>query len=576
MFALPLPDPGVPETRSPARFLLWIARRQARTLATGSAFGTVWMVSQALIPLALGAGLGAVVRRDRGALVTWAMVVLGLGLVQAAAGILRHRRAVANFLICASRVQQLVTRRAVALGGDLSSRVATGEVANIGASDIERVGDALDVVARFVGGIVAYGVVAVVLLVASPPLGAVVVLGVPAAVLAVAPLLKPLERRQTAERDRRTAASSIASDTVTGLRVLRGFGGEHVFAGRYDLASRDIAVAATRTANLQAVLDGAQVVLPGAIVVAVTWVGAHLAVDGAISAGELVAFYASAAFLVVPMQTFVEAASRWTAAVVAARRILGILTLEGGGVDGEGSAPPPAVRGPLVDTATGFAVEPGTLTAVVAASPEEGTELLERLARWAPGAPSGVVWGGVPVAGLPLDWYRSHVVMLERSPFHLKGAVRDALDLPVVARPGTPLTSGEALAAAQAVDVVESLPLGLDTELPEQWRTLSGGQRQRLSLVQALLSGADVLLLDDPTSAVDAHTEAAIAAGLARVRMGRTTVVTTTSPLVTAHADAVVVVDGVVRRVGRHEDLAEDPLYGALVLRNVPRDGQAR
>jgi ABC-type multidrug transport system fused ATPase/permease subunit len=575
VIALPLADPGVPETRSAGRFLLWVARRQGRTLATGSLFGIIWMVSQAMIPLALGAALGAVVRRDKAALIAWAMVVLALGLVQAAAGILRHRRAVANFLICASRVQQLVTRRAVVLGGDLSRRVATGEVANIGASDIERLGDALDVVARFTGGIVAYSVVAIVLLVASPPLGAVVVLGVPVAVLAVAPLLKPLERRQTAERDRRSGASSIASDTVTGLRVLRGLGGEQVFASRYERASRDVAGASMRTANYQAILDGAQVLLPGAIVVAVTWVGARLAVEGTISAGELVAFYASAAFLVVPMQTFVEAASRWTAAVVAARRILAVLTLETAAAEDSGSGPPAPPDGQLLDGATGVVVEPGRLTAVVAATPEEGTELLERLARWTAPSVDAVTWGGVAVGAIPLDWYRGHVLMLERSPFHLKGAVRDALGL---ADPGVPTPAGhptlkEALAAAQAVDVLESLSDGLDAELPEQWRSLSGGQRQRLSLVQALLSGADVLLLDDPTSAVDAHTEAAIAAGLARVRRGRTTVVTTTSPLMAERADVVVVLDGVVRRAGRHADLLDDPLYGALVLRDAAGGG---
>src|SRR5579863_1807131 len=234
MLALPLSDPGTPETRSPGRFVLWCGRKQARVLATGGFFGIVWMVSQAMIPLALGAGLGAVLRRSKSEIVVWSLVVLALGLLQAAAGVLRHRRAVTSFLTCASRVQQLVVRKSTALGGDLARRVATGEVANIGASDIERVGDALDVVARFSGGVVSYAVVAIVLLVVSPPLGAIVVLGVPVAVLAVAPVLRPLERRQTAERDRRSDASSIASDTVTGLRVLRGLGGEQVFARRYE------------------------------------------------------------------------------------------------------------------------------------------------------------------------------------------------------------------------------------------------------------------------------------------------------------------------------------------------------
>jgi len=574
MLALPADDPGVPDTRSAGRFLLWCARKQGRVLASGSFFGVLWMVSQAMIPLALGAGLGAVVRGSRGAILRWALVVLALGLLQAVAGVLRHRRAVASFLTCASRVQQLVARRAVALGGDLARRVSNGEVANIGASDIERIGDALDVVARFSGGVVSYAVVAVVLLVLSPPLGAIVVLGVPFAVAAVAPVLRPLERRQTAERDRRAEASSVVADTVAGLRILRGLGGEQVFFARYARASDTVAGAAVRTANLQAVLDGAQVVLPGAIVVAVTWVGARLAVGGSLSPGDLVAFYASAAFLVVPMQTFVEAASKWTAALVAARRILTVLTMTREIPETPPPEIPEAPAGDLVDGETGAVVARGHLTAVVPATPEEGTALLERLGRWRASRPGhDVRWGDVSVTDLPIRWYREQVVMLERAPFHLRGTVREILgDRAATAEGASAADSSpsvqEALEAAQATDVVASLPEGLDTELPEHWRTLSGGQRQRLGLAQALRSGAEVLLLDDPTSAVDAHTEAAIADALCDVRRGRTTVVTTTSPLVAARADVVLVLDERARTTGPHERLLlEDSGYMAQVTR---------
>jgi ABC-type multidrug transport system fused ATPase/permease subunit len=585
MLELPLADPGRPETTSAPRFLLWLARRQQGVLTSGSLFGIVWMVSQALIPLALGAALGAMLRRDRTAIVAWSLVVLGLGLVQAAAGVLRHRRAVASFLICASRVQQLIARQATLLGGELARQVDTGEVANLGASDVERIGDALDVVARFVGGVVSYAVVAVVLIVVSPPLGAIVVLGVPVAVLAILPVLGPLERRQTAERDRRTIASSIAGDTVAGLRVLRGLGGERVFARRYRTASGGVADASMRTADLQAVLDGAQVVLPGAIVVALTWVGAHLAIHHSISAGELVAFYASAAFLVIPMQTFVEAGSKWTAAVVASRRVLAVLTLERrmpwSGPEARADASAETPSGNIVDERTGLAIAPATLTVVVPATPEEGTAFLERIARWSiPGngdesadagagasATDRVTWGGRDVVTLPLEWYRDHVVMLERSPFHLRGRVGAALRVGWSPDAGDGRL-GEVLEAAQATEILEGLPEAMETELLEGWRSLSGGQRQRLSLAQVLALDPDVLLLDDPTSAVDAHTEAAIASSLARLRTGRTTVICTTSPILAEHADTVVLLSGTAIASGRHSELVtQEPRYVAVVLR---------
>ncbi|MGH9018016.1 MAG: ATP-binding cassette domain-containing protein, partial [Acidimicrobiales bacterium] len=117
-------------------------------------------------------------------------------------------------------------------------------------------------------------------------------------------------------------------------------------------------------------------------------------------------------------------------------------------------------------------------------------------------------------------------------------------------------------------EVVANLADGLDTELPERGRTLSGGQRQRIVLAAALRADPDVLVLDEPTSAVDAHTEADVADRLRRVRAGRTTVVLSTSPFLLEHADVVAFLDDGVRAQGRHRQLlADEPRYRALVTR---------
>lgn len=299
--------------------------------------------------------------------------------------------------------------------------------------------------------------------------------------------------------------------------------------------------------------------------VAVTWLGAHLAVHHGLSAGELIAFYASAAFLVLPMQTFVEAASLWTSAVVAARRIIGVLALEPR-IAGNERAVPATPRGTLLDETTGTRIEAGRLTAVVPSAPEEGTALLERLGRWVGRneEPSRVLWGDHDVGTLPLQWYREHVVMLERSPFHLKGSLHDALNLGVSGSEAT----RRVVEVSQADEIIDGLSHGFDEELPERWRSLSGGQRQRLSLAQVLALSPDVLLLDDPTSAVDAHTEAAIVRALAAERRGRTTVICTTSPLVCEVADEVVLLTRTAIARGSHVALlAGEPRYEAVILR---------
>jgi ABC-type multidrug transport system ATPase subunit len=106
--------------------------------------------------------------------------------------------------------------------------------------------------------------------------------------------------------------------------------------------------------------------------------------------------------------------------------------------------------------------------------------------------------------------------------------------------------------------------------MPERGRNLSGGQRQRVLLAQALLADPEILVLDEPTSAVDAHTEAAIGEGLADLRRGRTTVICTTSPLLLSRADVVVLVDGTVAATGTHvELLASSRRYRDVVTRGA-------
>jgi ABC-type multidrug transport system fused ATPase/permease subunit len=556
------------------RFLAWLARRQLATVVGGGFFGAVWMGAQSLIPAALGAAVNAVARRDRAELWTWSAVVLGLGAVQAVAGVLRHRRAVTNFLTAAVRVQQLVARKASALGGDLTRHVDAGEVASIGTTDVQRIGRLLDVSARGTGAVVSYLLVAALLFSSSIRLGLVLVIGAPVFALLVLPVMRPLERRQTAERSARAGASSLAADTVVGLRVLRGLGGEEVFADRYVTASQKVRRATVRTALTQSVLDSLQVFVPGAILVVVTFIGAHLVLSRSISPGRLVAFYAYAAFLTLPVQTLIEAATRWSAATVAAGRVLTVLRQSPDLTDpAEPAVEPPA--GPLTDEVTGVVVEPGRMTVVAAADPEEASALAARLGRYVDspgdGPGPGAALAGTALADLPLEVVRRRVLVVDREPQLVAGTLAAAVDVPGFdsRADGTPRpTVTEALAAAAAADILAGLADGLETELPERGRTLSGGQRQRVVLAAALRADPEILVLDEPTSAVDAHTEADIAARLRRVRGGRTTVVLSSSPFLLEHADTVIYLDGRVVARGRHRELlVSEPGYRRLVMR---------
>ncbi len=559
MQSLPLADPGRPDLRSPARFLLRVARLQLKTVLGGMAFGVLWMSCQAVVPYVLGRAIDeGVAARDGDALRRWALVLLGIGLVQAFAGVTRHRFAVSNFLVSYFRTTQWVSRQTLHLGADLRTVTSTGEVVSIGTSDTLGIARALDVTARGAGSVVAFVLVAALLLQASPALGAVVLIGVPLFSLVIGPALRPLHGRQAHQREALGRLTTLGTDTVSGLRVLRGVGGERAFLDRYRRESQRVRQSGVQVARSQSLLDAAQVLVPGTFVVLVTWLAARFAVQGKISVGDLVAFYGYAAFLVTPLRTITEAADKVTRALVAGQRMIALLALQTSLPESAHPQPEPPPMSALQDVASGLVVRPGLLTAVVSAEPVDASALADRLGRYVDGE---VRLGGTLLADLPLEVVRRRVQVVDKDALLLSGVLGEELGPKPAA----------ALHAACAADVLEALPHGLDTVLEERGRQLSGGQRQRLVLARALVADPEVLVLDEPTSAVDAHTEARIADRLRDARAGRTTVVMTSSPLLLDRADEVaLLVDGRVVAVGTHRALLDGEAYRSVVLRTEP------
>jgi ABC-type multidrug transport system fused ATPase/permease subunit len=543
-----------------------MAKGQWRTLAAGMFFGIVWMSTQAVMPMVIGLAIDrGVADQDRGELVKWALVMLLIGLVQAASGIIRHRFAVTNWLTAAYRTVQLVARQTVHLGGTLPRKVSTGEVIAIGTSDLSHIGQVMDVTARFAGAIVSFLLVSVILLRTSVTLGLVVLLGVPLLMLLVGPLLSPLQRRSTRQRELMGALSNTASDIVSGLRVLRGIGGEQVFHDRYRRESQTTRRAGVEVAKLQSMLDALQVFLPGVFVVVVVWLGARYAVDGRISAGELVAFYGYSAFLMIPLRTATEYANKVIRALVSARRVCHVLSLTPEVTDPEVVAPSPAPGSDLHDVRTGLHVRAGQLVAIVSEQPDESAELADRLGMCAPEVDDDVRLGGVPLTSLRRAEVRTRIVVSDTGSILFSGRLADRLDVN-----GRGSVQG-ALDTASADDILEALPDGLDSLVAERGRSFSGGQRQRLVLARALTTDPEILVLVEPTSAVDAHTEARIAARLREHRAGRTTIVTTSSPLMLDAVDEVAFLrGGRIVAAGRHGHLLDTNRdYRAVVTRET-------
>ncbi|WP_329257716.1 ABC transporter ATP-binding protein/permease [Streptomyces sp. NBC_01478] len=564
-------DPGTPDCRGGWRFLWWLVLRQPWRAVSGALLSSVWMVLMAAAPYLMSRAVDdGLVPGDMGALAWWTGALFVIGAVNAWLSIMRHRtmtrvRIDANF-----RTVKLIVGQTVRLGAVLSRRARAGEVITTGVGDVWTIAQCLTVVGPGFGALVVYGVVAGVLLSISAPLAAVVLLGVPVIALLAGPLTLRLQSVETEYRERQGVLTARIGDLAGGLRVLNGLGGKGLFADAFRRDSQRLRAQGYRVGAVASWVQAVGMGLPTLFLAVVTWLAARLAAQGQLSIGELVAVYGYVAVLIGPVSFFVQMVYELSRGVVAARRVVALLRLEPALDTGELAAP--AEPAALHDPDSGVRVLPGRLTALVGARPGDALAVVDRLGRY---APSVATWGGVRLDAMPLDQVRARILVADNEADLFAGPLTEVVS-------GRRERSTEAMAravrASAADDIVQGLPEGLDSEVAAQGRSLSGGQRQRVRLIRALLAEPEVLLAVEPTSALDAHTEAAVARRLHAERAGRTTVVTTTSPLVLDHADTVhYLVDGKVAASGGHRRLlADEPGYRALVARDTEEEEVVR
>jgi len=604
-----------PDTRTPARFLLWLLRDQGRVLAVNAGVGLLWFLPGTVGPYLMGKAIDrGILAHDFGATATWAGLLLLAITVGVFAGIGLHTGAVSGWLVALYKTMLLVARKVAQMGHVLPRRTPTGEILSVASSDSDTFGALTEVVGRAIAAGCAFLVIAAIVLGESPTLGLVTLIAAPLLVGAASPLLRPLQRAQALERTRSSELTGMATDIVAGLRILRGIGGERTFGDNYAAQSQRTREAGVRAGVWQAATDALGALLSGLLLVVLTWLGTREMLAGRLTLGQLVSFFGYAVFMVWPIQTFFELAQKWIQALVAAGKTLAVLGQQPPWAGVSQPVPLPA-DAEIADLASGFRARPHELTVVVSALPDESAALADRIGRYLPtaeepvssevgdevsgraarrvrqerarkraeqaradeeraGRPWGVTIGGVDLSRVDLAELRSRVLVSDTASLVFAGTLQHLLDPHGL---HTREEAEQALRVANAEDVYDALPGGWRGVLDERGRGLSGGQRQRLVLARALLCDPEVLVLVEPTSAVDAHTEARIAERLAEHRRGRTTIVTTVSPLLLHHADTVLLLrDGVAIARGRHHDLlASDPDYRAVVARGLDSEPAA-
>ncbi|QQM39455.1 ABC transporter ATP-binding protein [Streptomyces liliifuscus] len=447
----------------------------------------------------------------------------------------------------------------------------SGEILTIATEDADQTADIIEVVPLLISSLVAVVVAAVALGLADIRLGLLVIVGT-VAILSVLSVMSKRIGASTQEQQARVArAGAKVADLIIGLRPLHGFGGNHAAFRSYRKVSTEAKHQAITVAKVNGVYAGTALALNAVLAAAVTLTAGWLAFGGEITIGELVMAVGLAQFIMEPLKLFSEMPKYVMIARASAERMALVLT-----------APPVTTPGPERPAAGGsleidcvrygtlrdvkFQVPAGEFVAIAVYQPRSAADLASVLAvNVPPEAYEGAVRvGGQELADLSVEAVREHMLVNPYDGEIFAGTLRTNID-----PSGTSRTVSEAVEASLLTDVVALHREGLDHGVRDRGANLSGGQRQRLSLARALAADTDVLVLHDPTTAVDAVTEQLIARNIAKLRRGRTTVVLTSSPALLDAADRVLVLDdGVITAEDTHRNLlAKDETYCSAVAR---------
>lgn len=600
----------LPDT--PKRILLDLFKRNKWLLLVATIVSSLSMVSAALLAWALGLLLDAGIDQGLGPhLVQPVLIFVAILVLLTVTSGAYQLFEIGNLLQAQMTSARSSSHHVAKRRGSGQSDMATGDIIATITTDSSHVGSLMSYVPDLIASLVTTVVIGYLMLTVSVPLGLVVLVGMPLVVGLLSLIIKPLENRQGAQREAQGALTNIGTDAVTGLRVLRGIGGEDQFGERYRKQSDEVRKKGIHAARPQAVLSSASQGTPPAFALVVVAIAAFMVFDGTLTPGEMVAFYGFAGYLSSPLFNVIGAMQVGTRAWVGLKKIARVQELDSSVSDsiseGAASLTDSDFDQSLTDETSGVQVEGRVLTALVAADPDVSAALATRMART--DDKYVVTLGDIDLRTVPVEELRNHVVLASADDHLFSGTLRENLlaskaELRVPlnlentifqtyldnrTRAERPLISFgkqdgddrllEAMRVADAADVLDSIPGGLDGEVAEKGRTLSGGQRQRVALARAVATGAEVLIAIEPTSAVDSHTEARIAARLREARAGKTTILVTASPLVLDQCDQVILVDEEGREVtrGTHGALMDsanqsDPAglaYRAVVQRSM-------
>ncbi|MEU9043526.1 MULTISPECIES: ABC transporter ATP-binding protein [unclassified Kitasatospora] len=373
-------------------------------------------------------------------------------------------------------------------------------------------------------------------------------------------------------QDQNGDLATVVEESVLGIRILKAFGRHRSMAERFRAQSQELRRTELHKAHLLANLWSVIVGLPEIALGCALAAGAYLVAHDELSAGALVAFLSTALALRWPVESLGWLLAYANEAATATDRFFEVLdepdTPDPGTATGLGARdgirftgvrfryPDAPAGSPDLLTGIDLHIRSGETMALVGATGSGKTTLTALLPRLYEATAGTITLDGRDLRDLPRERLRELVAVAFEEPTLFSATVRENVLM------GAPGASGEqlrsALATAQA-GFVDKLPEGADTEVGEQGLSLSGGQRQRLALARAVVGDPAFLVLDDPLSALDVHTEALVERALREVLGTTTALVVAHRPSTVLLADRVAVLaDGRIEAVGTHQELLRD------------------